>query len=121
MSDAIYEKECNPDAWWDDRSLPVKILMGFGFGIAGAGLLFLFGLIVKALWNWLMPEIFGLKAITYWQAWGLLVLSCILFGKLGSGGSRGNKTERKRKKYLRDQMKKEEPTEQEGPDLSPEG
>jgi hypothetical protein len=23
-----------------------------------------------ALWNWLMPEIFGLKTLTYCQAWG---------------------------------------------------
>jgi hypothetical protein len=34
---------------------------------------------VMALWNGLMPEIFGLKAITYWQALGLMVLSWILF------------------------------------------
>jgi hypothetical protein len=34
---------------------------------------------VYALWNGLMPEIFGLRAITYWQALGLMVLSWILF------------------------------------------
>jgi len=34
---------------------------------------------VMALWNGLMPEIFGLRAITYWQAFGLMVLSWILF------------------------------------------
>lgn len=33
------------------------------------------------LWNWLMPAIFGLTVITFWQALGLLVLSKILFGK----------------------------------------
>src|SRR5579872_2810973 len=32
------------------------------------------------LWNWLMPAIFGLHAIRFWQALGLLVLSKILFG-----------------------------------------
>lgn len=31
------------------------------------------------LWNWLMPVIFGLKTITIFQAWGLMVLSGILF------------------------------------------
>jgi hypothetical protein len=36
------------------------------------------------LWNRLMPAIFGLHAISYWQALGLLVLSKIFFG----GGSR---------------------------------
>ncbi|HPG40107.1 MAG TPA: hypothetical protein PLP19_10085 [bacterium] len=39
----------------------------------------LFGIFVKLLWNWLMPTIFGLATITFWQAWGLLVLSHILF------------------------------------------
>lgn len=34
---------------------------------------------VFALWNWLMPTIFGLHAITYWQALGLMALSWILF------------------------------------------
>lgn len=39
----------------------------------------LFGLVVMHLWNWLMPALFGLHAVTYWQAIGLLVLSWILF------------------------------------------
>ncbi|HYK41615.1 MAG TPA: hypothetical protein VE007_04440 [Thermoanaerobaculia bacterium] len=34
---------------------------------------------VFKLWNGLMPEIFGLHTITYWQALGLMVLSWILF------------------------------------------
>jgi hypothetical protein len=48
--------------------------MVIGFGILGIGLLFLFGFVVMLLWNWLMPELFGLKRIGYWQAWGLLLL-----------------------------------------------
>ncbi|MBN1464641.1 hypothetical protein JXA02_02690 [candidate division KSB1 bacterium] len=39
----------------------------------------LFGLVLMWLWNWLMPVIFGLPTITFWQAWGLVVLSHILF------------------------------------------
>ena len=31
------------------------------------------------LWNWLMPELFNLKVITFWQGWGLLMLASILF------------------------------------------
>lgn len=31
------------------------------------------------LWNWLMPEIFGLCTLTFWQSCGLLVLSGLLF------------------------------------------
>jgi hypothetical protein len=39
-----------------------------------------FSFLVMALWNRLMPPIFGLHAISVWQALGLLVLSKILFG-----------------------------------------
>jgi hypothetical protein len=31
------------------------------------------------LWNWLMPVIFGLTKITFWQAVGINFLSGILF------------------------------------------
>ena len=50
--------------------------------------LLVFGLVVRSLWNWLMPTLFGLPAITFWQAWGLMVLSWILLGGFrGLGGS----------------------------------
>jgi len=39
---------------------------------------FFFGFFVMLLWNWLMPDIFGLGTITYWQAWGLVLLSHLL-------------------------------------------
>jgi hypothetical protein len=39
-----------------------------------------FGYVVMRLWNWLMPGLFGLHVVTFWQALGLLVLSKILFG-----------------------------------------
>jgi hypothetical protein len=39
-----------------------------------------FGLAVWQLWNLVMPEIFGLPALGFWQAVGLLSLSWILFG-----------------------------------------
>jgi len=45
------------------------------------------GFVVMGLWNWLMPSLFGLKLISYWQAMGLLILSKILFG--GLRGPRG--------------------------------
>ena len=51
----------------------------------------LFGFAIMQLWNWLMPAIFGLKAITFLQALGLLLLSKILFGGFHrhGGGGRG--------------------------------
>jgi hypothetical protein len=50
-----------------------------------AGILFalLFGLVVKWLWNWLVPPVFGLGAIQYAQAVGMIVLARILFGIRG--------------------------------------
>ena len=38
----------------------------------------LLGYPVMLLWNWLVPEIFGLSEITFWQAIGLNILSTIL-------------------------------------------
>ncbi len=45
----------------------------------------LFGFIVMGLWNWLMPAVFSLHAITYWQAVGLLILTKIFFGGFRGG------------------------------------
>jgi hypothetical protein len=42
-----------------------------------AGLLF--GVPVMILWNLLMPDIFGLPVIGFWQAFGLNLLFSILF------------------------------------------
>ncbi len=46
----------------------------------------LFGITIMYLWNWLMPELFGLKAINIWQAFGLFVLSKLLFGSMKISG-----------------------------------
>jgi hypothetical protein len=53
-----------------------KRLLFIPFMLGGAALLVA---LVMLLWNWLMPEIFGLIPITYWQAGGLLLLSKLLF------------------------------------------
>jgi hypothetical protein len=45
------------------------------------------GFVVQWLWNWLMPPLFGWKAVTFWQAVGLLALCRILFGRIGGRGS----------------------------------
>lgn len=46
---------------------------------------FIGGELVKLLWNWLMPELFGLRQVTFWQGIGLLALCRILFGGTGRG------------------------------------
>ena len=45
------------------------------------------GGLVMQLWNWLLPPLFGLREVTFWQALGLLALCRILFGGFGHHGS----------------------------------
>lgn len=52
-------------------------------GIAAIGVL---GLVIMALWNALLPSIFGLPRIGFWQGLGLFLLTHLLFG--GMGGSK---------------------------------
>lgn len=47
---------------------------------------FIGGTAVKLLWNWLLPPLFDLPAVTFWQALGLLALCRILFGGFGRHG-----------------------------------
>ena len=68
-------------------------------GIAGAFLLgLLFGNVIMWLWNWLMPSLFGLRTIGFWEGLGLFLLAKILFGFGGSGhsGDDGGKHHKKR-------------------------
>jgi len=59
-------------------------------GVIGAALFALaFGWLVMILWNWLMPTIFHLGEIAYWQAFGLVILAKLLFGGMGFRGGRG--------------------------------
>jgi hypothetical protein len=57
-------------------------IIGLTFAGIGFAVLFalLFGLVVKVLWNWLMPAVFGLGTITFWQAFGIVLLAKLLFG-----------------------------------------
>lgn len=51
----------------------------FMIPVMAVGLFALSG-IVMLLWNWIIPSISTLTALTYWQAMGLFVLCRILFG-----------------------------------------
>jgi len=56
-----------------------RFLMPIGFlAVVAAG-----SAVVMLLWNWLMPTIFGLTSICFWQALGILVLCRLLFGSFG--------------------------------------
>jgi hypothetical protein len=39
-----------------------------------------FGLFVMLLWNWLMPMLFSLPVINYWQAVGIIIIARMIFG-----------------------------------------
>ncbi len=59
----------------------LKIIMWILLGLMAAVVLgLILGLVVQHLWNWLIPPIFGLPVITYWQAVGLFILFHLLFG-----------------------------------------
>ncbi len=64
---------CHESNW----KYTIPWIIGGIFLAAGAALLF--GVFVMLLWNWLMPVIFGLGKISYLQAWGLVLLSHLLF------------------------------------------
>jgi hypothetical protein len=66
--------------------------------LAGMALfIFLGGEVVKLLWNWLLPSLFGWRALTFWEALGLLALCRILFGGFGfRGGSHSRSSMRRR-------------------------
>ena len=76
-------------------------------GIAFAVLIaFVFGYFVMLLWNWLMPTLFGLKLITYWQAWGLVLLAHLLFKFNPMGHDHHHKHRHFDKEEFREKMKK---------------
>jgi len=74
------------------RKFPWYGIVGMVVGGLALAVLFafLFGWVVMLLWNRIMPDIFGLKTISYWQAWGLVILAHILV-KPGYGGKSGGK------------------------------
>lgn len=65
------------------KKITKAIEIGVFIAIVFAG----FGTAVQHLWNWLVPGIFGLRTVTYWEAVGLMGLSWILFGGLRGFGS----------------------------------
>jgi hypothetical protein len=64
--------------------MTVLVLLWATIAVAG------FGSAVWQLWNMLMPHLFGLPSLGFWQAVGLMALSWLLFGGWrGAGGLSG--------------------------------
>lgn len=68
--------------FWIKRAFLIPIAV-----VAGV---FILGTVVMYLWNSILPGVFGIGAITFWQAIGILALSKILFGGC-MGGHRVHK------------------------------
>jgi hypothetical protein len=56
------------------------IMMVIGGVVVASVFALLFGWLVMLLWNWLMPSLFSLTTISYWQGFGIVLLSKLLFG-----------------------------------------
>jgi hypothetical protein len=65
-------------------------VIGLAFAAVGVAIVIatLMSIPVYYLWNWLMPELFNLKTITFFQAWGLMALSSCLFKSTASSTSK---------------------------------
>jgi len=85
----------------------MKVLKIIGMVLLGAAALVAFGFIIQLLWNWLMPHLFSLPEITYWEGLGILALSSILFGRLGGGSSDDKKKDKKKSTPVRDEIRRE--------------
>lgn len=97
---------------WRDWPVGWKILAVAGGIVLLPAFLALVAAVTMWLWNWLMPAIFKLPTIGFWQAAGLLVLSHLLL-KGGMGGRYGHA--RTRKARLREAMREDPPEAAERP------
>ncbi len=85
-----------------------RIRLGFLFIPIFIGGLFLFNWVVMLLWNAILPAVLGVKAVTFWQAMGILILSKILFGGFGGRRWRGSPAWKQKMKQRWDDMTPEE-------------
>ena len=67
------------------------IFIAIGIIILVIGAIALLSYIVMSLWNAVLVSVLAVKAITFWQALGILVLSKILFGGFGKGCGCGHR------------------------------
>jgi len=90
---------------WIERAVTTAIKVMVVGTIAVA----VFGFAVMSLWNWLMPALFRLPVISFWQALGLVILCKILFGGLHSHQNKGGH----RRRRVRDRWEHLTPEERE--------
>lgn len=89
----------------DEKKTAWNVLKMIGMVILGIAACVLMGFVIMWLWNWLMPMIFGLAQVNYWQAVGIFILAKILFGF--GGGSSSDHSEKKHKGTIRGEIGRE--------------
>ncbi len=64
-------------------SLKETLALGISVGVTAIFIVAIVSIVAAIptffLWNWLMPAIFGITKVTFWQAWGINFLAGILF------------------------------------------
>lgn len=80
----------------NQRWIKMLVLIFVWGAIAVAG----FGSAIWQLWNWLMPDLFGMPAIGFWQAVGLMALSWLLFGGWRGAGGLGASRQQRNQRTL---------------------
>jgi hypothetical protein len=65
------------------------IVKGGLFLVVGVAAALLFTFVTMSLWNWLMPDLFGMKLLSFWQTLGLLALTWLFFGRFRAFGMHG--------------------------------
>ncbi|MGS2764328.1 hypothetical protein [Sinomicrobium sp. M5D2P9] len=61
----------------------MKVLKIIGLVVVKLACIAFYVFVVMQLWNWLMPYVFGITTLTFWQTLGVLLLCKLLF--LGNG------------------------------------
>jgi len=88
------EEDEERDSWEESRRNRWRfgggrVLRIVGMVVGGLALAvvaaFVFGWFVMLLWNWLMPVLFHVVKITFWQAFGIIILAKLIFSPFGSG------------------------------------
>jgi len=71
------KKTNNMKKFWIKKGLMILVF--------GSLAVLVFGFVVMSLWNAILPAVLGVKAISFLQALGILLLSKILFGGFRGG------------------------------------
>ncbi|MEI9918298.1 MAG: hypothetical protein WDO14_05785 [Bacteroidota bacterium] len=72
------------------------------FVVFGVLMVVLLGLLTQFLWNFIMPDIFGLPMINFWQGLAMFALAKLIFGFGGKGHNKwgGYRNHRWRKEWV---------------------